>query len=159
MQKTLMNLEQKIHTGNVVSDTVISSKLYYASKELKGIHLEADGFLLTDKVHVRAYDIGIILNNGLDNAIEACRKARLKNQNKELYINIKSFWKHKMFFIEIENSFDGEIVWVKDGFPCSQKADSNIHGIGLKNIRYCAVSYTHLRAHETDQYLLRRKDN
>ena len=141
MQKTLMNLEQKIHTGNVVSDAVISSKFYYAAKELKGIHLEADGFLLTDKVHVRAYDIGIILNNGLDNAIEACRKARLKNQDKELYIKIKSFWKQKMFFIEIENSFDGEIAWGKDGFPCSQKADSNVHGIGLKNIRYCALKY------------------
>lgn len=141
MQKTLLNLEQKIHTGNVVSDAVISSKFYYASKELQGIHLEADGFLLTDKVHVRAYDIGIILNNGLDNAIEACQKVRLKNQNKELYIKIKSFWKQKMFFIEIENSFDGEIVWGKDGFPCSQKADSNIHGIGLKNIRYCALKY------------------
>lgn len=141
MQKTLMNLEQKIHTGNVVSDAVISSKFYYAAKELKGIHLEADGFLLTDKVHVRAYDIGIILNNGLDNAIEACRKARLKNQDKELYIKIKSFWKQKMFFIEIENSFDGEVKWGKDGYPCSTKADSNIHGIGLKNIRYCALKY------------------
>ena len=141
MQKTLLNLEQKIHTGNVVSDAVISSKFYYAAKELKGIHLEADGFLLTDKVHVRAYDIGIILNNGLDNAIEACKKARLKNQDKELYIKIKSFWKQKMFFIEIENSFDGEVKWGEDGYPCSTKADSNIHGIGLKNIRYCALKY------------------
>lgn len=141
MQKTLLNLEQKIHTGNVVSDAVISNKFYYAAKELKGIHLEADGFLLTDKVHVRAYDIGIILNNGLDNAIEACRKARLKNQDKELYIKIKSFWKQKMFFIEIENSFDGEVKWGKDGYPCSTKADSNLHGIGLKNIRYCALKY------------------
>jgi len=141
MQKTLMNLEQKIHTGNVVSDAVISSKFYYASKELNGICLEADGFFLTDKVHVRAYDIGIILNNGLDNAIEACRKARLKNPDKELYIQIKSFWKQNMFFIEIENSFDGEVKWGKDGYPCTTKADSNLHGIGLKNIRYCALKY------------------
>lgn len=141
MQKTLMNLEQKIHTGNVVSDAVISSKFYYASKELNGICLEADGFFLTDKVHVRAYDIGIILNNGLDNAIEACRKARLKNPDKELYIQIKSFWKLNMFFIEIENSFDGEVKWGKDGYPCTTKADSNLHGIGLKNIRYCALKY------------------
>ncbi|MBO5095177.1 MAG: GHKL domain-containing protein [Lachnospiraceae bacterium] len=141
MQKTLMNLEQKIHTGNVVSDAVIGNKFYYAAKELKGIHLEADGFLLTDKVHVRAYDIGVILNNGLDNAIEACRKARLKNQDQELYIKIKSFWKQKMFFIEIENSFDGEVKWGKDGYPCSAKDDGRIHGIGLKNIRYCALKY------------------
>lgn len=141
MQKTLMNLEQKIHTGNVVSDAVISSKFYYAAKELEDIHLEAEDFLLTDKVHVRPYDIGIILNNGLDNAIEACQKARLKNPDKELYIKIRSFWKQKMFFIEIENSFDGEMKWGKDGYPCSTKTDSGIHGIGLKNIRYCALEY------------------
>lgn len=141
MQKTLADLEQKIHTGNVVSDAVIGSKFHYVVEELKEIHLEADSFLLTDQVHVRAYDIGIILNNGLDNAIEACRKARMRNPEKELYIKIKSFWKQKMFFIEIENSFDGEVKWGKDGFPCSTKADSEIHGIGLKNIRYCALKY------------------
>ncbi len=141
MQKTLADLEQKIHTGNVVSDAVIGSKFYYAAKELKDIQLEADGFLLADKVHVRAYDIGIILNNGLDNAIEACRKARLKSPEEELYIKIKSFWKQKMFFIEIENSFDGEVKWGNDGIPCSTKADNETHGIGLKNIRYCALKY------------------
>lgn len=141
MQKTLMNLEQKIHTGNVVSDAVISSKFHYATKQLKDIRLEADGFLLTDKLHVRAYDIGIILNNGLDNAIEACQKLRQKRPDKELYIKIKSFWKQKMFFIEIENSFDGAVKWGKDGYLCSTKSDNNIHGIGLKNIRYCALKY------------------
>lgn len=141
MQKTLMHLEQNIHTGNVVSDAVISSKFYYAAKELKGIELDAQDFLLTDKVHVRAYDIGIILNNGLDNAIEACQKARLKHPEKDAFIKIKSFWKQNMFFIEIENSFDGEMEWGKDGYPRSTKADSEIHGIGLKNIRYCALKY------------------
>jgi len=141
MQNTLLNLEQKIHTGNVVSDAVISSKFYYAAKELKNIYLDANGFLFTDKVHVRAYDIGIILNNGLDNAIEACQKASLNKLDRKMYIKIKSFWKNKMFFIEIENSFDGEIKWGKDGYPCSTKKDDEIHGIGLKNIRYCALKY------------------
>lgn len=141
MQKTLMDLERKIHTGNVVSDAVIGSKFYYAAKEIKGIHLDSDGFFLTDKVHVRAYDIGIILNNGLDNAMEACQRARLKNPEQDVYIRIKSFWKQKMFFIEIENSFDGEVKWGKDGYPCSTKRDSEVHGIGLKNIRNCALKY------------------
>lgn len=141
MHNTLLHLEQKIHTGNVVSDAVIGSKFYYAAKELKNIYLDADDFLLTDKVHVRAYDIGIILNNGLDNAIEACKKASLNNPNREMYIKIKSFWKNKMFFIEIENTFDGEIKWGKDSYPCSTKTDGEMHGIGLKNIRYCALKY------------------
>lgn len=96
---------------------------------------------MTDEVHVRAYDIGIILNNGLDNAIEACQKTRQKQPDSKVFIKIKSFWKQKMFFIEIENSFDGEVKWQKDGYPCSTKAKSEIHGIGLKNIRYCALKY------------------
>lgn len=48
MQNTLTYLEQKIHTGNVVSDAVISGKFYQASKEINDIHLDADDFLLTD---------------------------------------------------------------------------------------------------------------
>lgn len=142
MRKTLLALEQKIHTGNVVSDAVIGSKFYYAAKEIKGINLEAGDFILTDKVGVRAYDIGIILNNGLDNAIEACKKVRLNNPDSEVYILIKTFWKQKMFFIEIENSFDGEVKWGKDGYPVTLKSGNGLHGIGLKNIRYCAMKYT-----------------
>lgn len=141
MQKTLMHLEKKIHTGNVVSDAVISSKFYYAAKEIEGIQLDADEFLLTDQVHVRAYDIGIILNNGLDNAIEACRKAEGKKTEEKLYIKLRSFRKQNMFFIEMENSFDGEIKWGEDGLPCSTKEEEGDHGIGLKNIRYCARKY------------------
>ena len=141
MQSQLDNLEQRIQTGNVVSDAVISSKFHYAAKEVYGIILDTQDFLLSDKVNVRAYDIGIILNNGLDNAIEACRKLHLKNPDRETYIKIKSFWKNQMFFIEIENSFDGSIIWGNDGYPCSTKKEEGIHGIGLRNIRRCALKY------------------
>ena len=38
-----------------------------------------------------------------------------------------------MFFIEIENSFDGAILLDKDsGFPITTKEDKEVHGIGLK---------------------------
>ena len=46
-----------------------------------------------------------------------------------------------MFFIEIENSFDGSIIWGNDGYPCSTKKEEGIHGIGLRNIRRCALKY------------------
>ena len=42
------------------------------AKMIKGIKLDARGFMLSDAVTIKAYDMGIILNNGLDNAIEAC---------------------------------------------------------------------------------------
>ena len=47
-----------------------------------------------------------------------------------------------MYFIEIENSFDGSALSRKDsGLPISTKEDKEVHGIGLKNIRKCAVKY------------------
>lgn len=47
-----------------------------------------------------------------------------------------------MYFIEIENSFDGMALYRGDGgMPLSTKEDKEAHGIGLKNIRKCAVKY------------------
>lgn len=141
MQSALLGLEQEIQTGNAVSDAVIRSKFHYAASEIEGIRLESGDFFLTEHVSVRAYDIGIILNNGLDNAITACQNMRRENPDREVYIKIKSYWKQKMFFIEIENNFEGEIAWGPDGYPRSTKPDSEWHGIGLKNIRHCALKY------------------
>ena len=80
--------------------------------------------------------------NGLDNAIEACMRMREKQPDAEAYITIRSFRAKNMYFIEIENSFDGTALFDKDsGFPISTKEDKEVHGIGLKNIRKCAVKY------------------
>ena len=135
-------LDSRVHTGNAVSDAVVGSKFRYAAKKVKGIKLDARGFMLSDAVTIKAYDMGIILNNGLDNAIEACMRMREKQPGAEAYITIRSFRAKNMFFIEIENSFDGTALFNKDsGLPISTKEDKEVHGIGLKNIRKCAVKY------------------
>ena len=91
---------------------------------------------------LKAYDLGIILNNGLDNAIEACVRLHRQKPESKLFITIRSFCVKNMFFIEIENSFDGAILLDKDsGFPITTKEDKEVHGIGLKNIRNCATNY------------------
>lgn len=135
-------IDSRIHTGNAVSDAVVGSKFRYASKQVKGIKLDANGFMLTDAVTIKAYDMGIILNNGLDNAVEACVRMREKCVDAEAYITIRSFRAKKMYFIEIENSFDGMALSYGDnGLPISTKMDKEVHGIGLRNIRKCAVKY------------------
>ncbi len=98
--------------------------------------------MLSDAVMIKAYDMGIILNNGLDNAIEACMRMREKQPDAQAYITIRSFRAKNMYFIEIENSFDGMALSRGDsGLPISTKADKEVHGIGLRNIRKCAVKY------------------
>ena len=140
--QSVEQLDNRVHTGNAVSDAVIGSKFRYAAKKVKGIKLDAKGFVLSDAVTIKAYDMGIILNNGLDNAIEACMRMKDKQPDTEVYITIRSFRAKNMYFIEIENSFDGAALFNKDsGLPISTKEDKEVHGIGLKNIRKCAVKY------------------
>ena len=142
MYQSVEQLDSRVHTGNAVSDAVVESKFRYAAKRVKGIRLDAKGFMLSDAVTIKAYDMGIILNNGLDNAIEACIRMREKQPEAEAYITIRSFKAKNMYFIEIENSFDGVALFHKDsGLPISTKEDKEVHGIGLKNIRKCAVKY------------------
>ena len=137
---TVEQLDNQVHTGNLVSDVVINSKFQYAKKEINDIRLDASEFLINNEIS--AFDIGIILSNGLDNAIEACKNLREVKPNANVYILIKSFWKGKMLFIEIENSFCGVIKMDIEGdLPQSTKQDNDIHGIGLKNIRNCAKKY------------------
>ncbi|MDE7283719.1 MAG: GHKL domain-containing protein [Lachnospiraceae bacterium] len=142
MYQSVEQLDSRVHTGNAVSDAVVGSKFSYAAKKVKGVKLDAGSFMLSDAVTIKAYDIGIILNNGLDNAIEACMRMKDKQPDAEVYITIRSFRAKNMYFIEIENSFDGAALFDKDsGLPISTKEDKEVHGIGLKNIRKCAVKY------------------
>ncbi len=135
-------LDCPIHTGNAVSDAIINTKFGYACKEIPSIRLDAEGFALPDAAMLKPYDIGIILNNGLDNAIEACMRLHRQNPDAQTYITIRSFRAKNMLFIEIENSFDGVILLRDDsGFPITTKEDKEVHGIGLKNIRNCAAKY------------------
>ncbi len=143
MYYTVEQLDNRVCTGNAVSDAVINSKFRYAEKEIKNIKLNAVDFVLPDNINIQAYDIGIILNNGLDNAIEACKKMRIKYPVSETFIFVRSFCKRNMFFIEIENSFDGILNIDKDSsYPLSTKEDSKSHGIGLRNIKSCAKKYS-----------------
>ena len=135
-------LDHPIHTGNAVSDAIINTKFGSVCKEIQTIRLDAEGFALPDASMLKPYDIGIILNNGLDNAIEACLCLHRQKPDAETYITIRSFRAKNMLFIEIENSFDGAILLRDDsGFPITTKEDKEVHGIGLKNIRNCAAKY------------------
>ena len=68
---------------------------------------------------------------------------RIKYPVSETFIFVRSFCKRNMFFIEIENSFDGILNIDKDSsYPLSTKEDSKSHGIGLRNIKSCAKKYS-----------------
>lgn len=99
-------------------------------------HIEA-GFVVPNSGRIDIYDIAVILDNALDNAFEACRKV-----NGAREITLKSYMKGNLYFIEIENVFDGKVTFDKDtGLPVTGKTDKHLHGIGMSNIQKCARKY------------------
>ena len=83
------------------------------------------------------YDVGIILNNALENAIEA---VTLIESDK--YISLHSYMKGSLFFIEVKNNFFGQLIADKEsGLPQSNKVNKKYHGMGLVNIQRCARKY------------------
>lgn len=141
MYHSVEQLDYGIHTGNSVCDVVIGSKFACAKEKLRPVCLDAEHFAMPDVWEIRAYDMGIMLNNGLDNAIEAIERMRGDFPEKEAYILVRSYVRGTMVFVEIENSFNGVLQFEKGShIPISQK-EGGCHGIGLANIRNCARKY------------------
>ncbi len=144
LNHSLQELEYCFHTGNAVADALLNMKYHKAILQIPGLHLQADTLLFPDAFHISNYDIGIIIGNALDNALEACANDREEAPDAEIYIKLFSFQKRNLFFIEVENSFHGRLICPKGAeFPSStrKKDSAGLHGIGLSNIKKAAEKY------------------
>lgn len=135
-------LELKFQTGNPVADTLLNMKYHEAKREIPGITLDADRLLFPRELEILSYDLGIILGNALDNAIEACGRLIEREPEAEAFIRLSSWMKGKLLILKVENSFDGKLsgMGTKRLLP-TNKTDKNAHGIGLSNIRCTAEKY------------------
>ena len=135
MGETLKTLDIVYDTGNTVSDVVIHQRYLEARRKL--ISFSSD-FAYPAGIGIESYDIAVILGNALDNAFEACENV----PENERFVNISSRIKGEFFFIEVSNSYCGQLnVDNKTGLPVSSKTDSSEHGLGLSNIRRFALKY------------------
>ena len=134
METTVGRLDFAYRTGNPITDVIIHQKKQEAEK--RQITFEAD-FTYPDKQQIDVYDIGIVLNNALENAIEASSKSEGKKS-----VSLRSYMKGNLFFVEVENDFSGDLVIDSEtGLPISNKEDRRLHGLGLENIQRCAKKY------------------
>ena len=138
MDETMQELEYKYVTGNAVTDVIINDKCRRAEKA--GIRFDAD-FRYGGEIPV--FDMGIILNNLLDNAIEACEKL----EPGKGFIRLSLKRKKQFLILYVENSFDGAVP-VSKGSPLPPTTKQSIlpgiiteHGIGLENVRDIAERY------------------
>ena len=134
MEETVNRLDFGYQTGNPITDIIIHQKKQDADRV--GVKFSVD-YIYPKELQIDVYDIGVILNNALENAIEA---ATLLERDK--YVSLHSYVKGNLFFIEVENSFAREIVMNKEsGLPESSKANKKFHGMGLINIQRCERKY------------------
>ncbi len=129
---TLDCLDMKCYTGNPVTDVVIWR--YMQMAEQRGISFSCD-FMYPKNMGINAFEMSIILNNALENAVEACEKTKLS----QCFIELSSYRRENMFFLKIENSFDGK--WNERMRLSTDKREKEKHGYGLKNIKSSAEKY------------------
>lgn len=145
MNESISDFELTLQTGNPITDVIINDTRRQ-SLDL-GIRFQTD-FHYPEQGFYDAFDMGIILQNLLQNAIEACAKV---NDN-ERFIELTGKKMGRFFLINVKNSFIGDVVFGQDGLPITtKKEDITMHGIGLYNVRWEAEKYMGELELKTDQ--------
>ena len=142
LNRSFEKLELRFRTGNAVADALLNMKYHEAVQEMPDLEFQADSLLFLEDLAIHSYDIGVILGNALDNAIEACLRLKQTDMQAKPMIRLTSFQRGKFFFLEVENSFDGALYQSKDGeFPETMKGEKQMHGIGFSNMKKTAEKY------------------
>lgn len=132
LEEQVNEVIQDIKSGNPVTDVILREKQKTA--EEKGIAFIQE-FHYPQGTNVSAFDISVILNNAIDNAMEAAGKCNAS------YVHIRSYCKKNAYMIEVKNNFTGKLIMDDEsGLPESTKRGQE-HGYGLINIRKVAQKY------------------
>lgn len=150
MQRAADSLALRFGTGNPVTDVILNRKYQVCRQE--GIAFDGE-LLYPDSLAIEAFDLGIVLNNALDNAIEACRRQAGQEVRA---IRFHSYIKGRMFFLTVENTYDKAAMRFRDGRPVTAKEEEELHGLGMNNMQKCVEKYYGAMQYETgdEQFVL-----
>ncbi len=127
-----------IQTGNLITDVIVNGRAREAAGAGVCFH---SVFRFPSSGGYDPYDVGIILSNLLENALEACAE----QQGDGRFVSLSGRREKKFFLIQVKNSCKGRPVFGKDGLPLSTKkavpGSLAAHGIGLSNVRREAEKY------------------
>ncbi|MFR6372716.1 MAG: GHKL domain-containing protein [Subdoligranulum sp.] len=134
LEKGMQSLGVNQHTGNDVLDTILSDKQLYCSQHQITLTIVADGARLD---FIETMDICSIFGNALDNAIEGVEKLADPQQR---LIRVAVYTQNVFLIIRVENYCTAQLS-VVDGEYRTTKHDKDMHGYGIKSIRYTAEKY------------------
>lgn len=122
------------NTGNLTVDSLINFK-YAIAKEF-GIEFHLKIFI-PPELSIEQCDIGVVLGNALDNAIEATKNCAFKEKIIEIVMGIKK----EAWVIVIKNPYEFKLKVDRDGNFMSTKKEYKRHGYGLNSIKKIVESY------------------
>jgi len=123
-----------INSGNPVTDVILQE--IQSEAEKREIRFDVD-FHYPTGTCMNAFDISVILNNAMQNALENAEKSE------KPYISVLSYRRNNAYMIEISNSFTGDLQWdTERELPITSKRKPDGHGYGLANIRKVARKYS-----------------
>lgn len=140
----LMNIDEIIQncsigevicdSGNKVIDALINVK--YATAKEKGIKFILKIFIPED-LPINQCDMGIVLGNAIDNAIEATEKCKSYEKIIDIIMGIKK----ESLVLVVKNPYEDTLKMNKAGNLLSTKKESHLHGYGISSIRKVAEKY------------------
>lgn len=134
LRNALSEITGGIKSGNPVTDVILQEVKYEVEK--RNIQFHSDFYYPSDG-DINAFDVSIILNNALQNALEHA------GESGNPYISILSYRRNNAYMIEVANSFYGVLQWdTESNLPVTSKEKENGHGYGLANIRRIAGKYS-----------------
>ncbi|MDE5698951.1 MAG: ATP-binding protein [Lachnospiraceae bacterium] len=131
LKAALAEVVGEIKSGNPVTDVILQE--WKGEAEKREILFSCD-FYYPAGSDINVFDLSVILNNALQNAME--------HTEKNASVSIRSYHRNNAYMIEITNSFAGNLQWdCENGLPATSKTSVEGHGYGLSNIRRVAGKY------------------
>lgn len=122
------------NSGNSTIDAIINFK-YAVAKEY-GVDFRLKIFV-PEELPIDQQDIGVVLGNALDNAIEAVKECDAM----EKVVDISMGAKKSAWILVMKNPFKHEIERDRRGRILSSKEEKDKHGYGLKSIIKISAKY------------------
>lgn len=136
LQYMLKNINNDVIecTGNIVLDTVLSTKMKEAQNQDIAI---VPAIALYGELKVRIIDLALLLGNALDNAIEATAKVQ-GEQEKKVLLSVKL--QENILHIAVKNPVDHQVI-IQNQSVKTSKTNSEVHGLGIQNMKAIVNKY------------------
>ena len=130
----LTELEQEDYCENATVNAVLRSYMGRAREENCRVMVRAE---VPQTCPVDEIDLCVVLANGMDNAINACR-GNAREADRWIRVTVLAHENGNMS-VKIENPCEQPVTFGRDGLPKSQPAEQ--HGIGLKSVQAVIKKY------------------